>query len=178
MRPHTSRADRFGSGHSRSPAADISHSIEPISFETDIWLIGVHIAEGDRNEKHILWSDTPEEERANLIRLAEILAELPDLPVMSWAGSTADIPRLRGAVTRFKLDGLLDEMLTKPPRAYATAKPQRSETPRSSKIAARARRRAPRVPQAATFGAGSRPTSSTANTLAPAASAKSRSSTG
>ena len=27
MRPHTSRADRFGSGHSRSPAADISHSI-------------------------------------------------------------------------------------------------------------------------------------------------------
>jgi predicted RecB family nuclease len=90
----------------------IALDLEYNPFGPDIWLIGVHIAEGNRNEQHILWSDTPEEERANLIRLAELLAERPDLPVMTWAGSTADIPRLRGAVTRFKLDGLLDEMLT------------------------------------------------------------------
>lgn len=90
----------------------IAIDLEYDPFRPDIWLIGVHVAEGDRNEQHILWSDSPEEERANLIRLAELLAERPDLPVMTWAGSTADIPRLRGAVTRFKLDCLLGEMLT------------------------------------------------------------------
>ncbi|MBI3468592.1 MAG: ribonuclease H-like domain-containing protein [Planctomycetes bacterium] len=56
-----------------------------------------------RRDYLALWADTPTEEKRNLRCLGEVLATNPSLPVVTWAGTGADLPRLRNAVRRLKL---------------------------------------------------------------------------
>jgi predicted RecB family nuclease len=76
-----------------------------------IWLIGVGVAGPGRLEFFALWSDTPAQEAVNLTRLFEIIATNPSLPVITWNGTGADVPRLRKALHRQNLGITLDALV-------------------------------------------------------------------
>jgi predicted RecB family nuclease len=73
-----------------------------------IWLIGVCLAGPGGREYFPLWADTPAQEKSNLMRLAEIVAANPLLPVITWNGNGADMPELRKAAHRQELGQALD----------------------------------------------------------------------
>jgi predicted RecB family nuclease len=84
-----------------------------------IWLIGLLRVE-ERGVRHLwLWADDAGAERSNLERLADVLGRLDGIPVVTWAGRTADIPQLRSATQRAGLDGLLDRDLARHVDLYA-----------------------------------------------------------
>jgi len=68
-----------------------------------IWLAGVCVVDGDRRDFLQLWADTPTAERRNLRRLARIVADHPTLPLVTWGGNGADLPKLRKAGHRLNL---------------------------------------------------------------------------
>jgi predicted RecB family nuclease len=78
---------------------------EPSGF---IWLVGICLVGPNGRDYQLLWADTPEQEKSNLSRLADIIAANPALPVVTWNGKGADIPKLRNAVHRFRLAEELD----------------------------------------------------------------------
>lgn len=71
-----------------------------------IWLIGLCIVRGEDREYVLLWADDDATERANLRRLVKIVADYPELPVVTWSGDSADIPQLKAAAKRLQLRGL------------------------------------------------------------------------
>ena len=73
-----------------------------------IWLVGVCVQGSGGREYFALWADTAAQEKRNLMRLAEIIAASPLLPVVTWNGKGADLPELRKAATRLKLGQALD----------------------------------------------------------------------
>jgi predicted RecB family nuclease len=68
-----------------------------------IWLIGLCIREPGRPRYEFLWADDPREEADNIRRLARLLEDHPTLPVITWAGRSADLPKLRAAGERLGL---------------------------------------------------------------------------
>jgi predicted RecB family nuclease len=95
----TKRAVFFGDP---PPVGDsfIALDLEYNSYKPHIWLIGLLVTRAE-NEEHIsLWADDHRQEHANLYWLARVLAAHSDLPVVTWAGTSADIPQLQGAAER------------------------------------------------------------------------------
>lgn len=86
----------------RPPIGDsfIALDVEYDTFNPHIWLMGLVVVEGDRREHLALWADDSRQERRNLQRIADLCAEKPSLPVLTWAGQGADIPQLRNAAAR------------------------------------------------------------------------------
>ena len=72
----------------------------------------------DGAEHHSWWADTPQEEQAALTALAGLLGRLPGLPVVTWAGNSADLPRLVSAARRHDLYGLADALIARHLDAY------------------------------------------------------------
>jgi predicted RecB family nuclease len=75
-----------------------------------VWLVGLMVVEGDEKEHLAFWADGPEDERRNLERLAEQLIEKPSLPVLTWSGTSADLPALRKANLRLGIESLLADI--------------------------------------------------------------------
>lgn len=68
-----------------------------------IWLVGgCIVTQGDRLH-FALWADTVLDEVSNLITLASLVETYPSAPVVTWAGSAADIPQLTKATQRLNL---------------------------------------------------------------------------
>ncbi len=86
----------------------IALDLEYDLFKPRIWLIGLHMIDGEQREHVTLWADDASDERKNLERLAELLAERPELPVVTWGGNSADLPQLRAACIRLGTERLLD----------------------------------------------------------------------
>jgi predicted RecB family nuclease len=84
-------------------ALDLEYDVTP--GHDHIWLTGAAVVYPDGANYHSWWAATPEEERDALSGLAGLLAENPNLPVVTWAGNSADVPRLMSAADRH---GLLD----------------------------------------------------------------------
>ncbi|MGH2834073.1 MAG: ribonuclease H-like domain-containing protein [Solirubrobacteraceae bacterium] len=78
----------------------IALDLEYNSFKPHIWLIGLLIVHGKEEEHISLWADEPRQEHANLYWLSRVLAAHPDLPILTWAGASADIPQLQSAAER------------------------------------------------------------------------------
>lgn len=79
-------------------------------FKPRIWLMGLYVVTKGEHEHLALWADDAPEERSNLERLAELLDEHPELPVITWGGASADLPQLKGACTRLDVDHLTEEL--------------------------------------------------------------------
>jgi predicted RecB family nuclease len=77
-----------------------------------IWLTGVAIVEGTQIEYHLLWAATDREQRDALLKLITLFERHAGLPVVTWAGDSADIPVLRTAAAAAGLRGGLDQALT------------------------------------------------------------------
>jgi predicted RecB family nuclease len=72
-------------------------------FNPHVWLTGVLIADRGRREHLALWADTPAAERRALRALINVCATHPALPILTWAGISADLPKLRDAAHRHDL---------------------------------------------------------------------------
>jgi predicted RecB family nuclease len=83
--------------------AFIALDLEYNTFNPHIWLIGLHLIDGDRREHVALWADGPRHERRNLLELAQRVALHPELTVLTWSGHSADIPTLHDAARRCRL---------------------------------------------------------------------------
>jgi len=79
-------------------------------FKPRIWLMGLYVIAGDQREHVALWADEALEERSNMERLAELLEDHSDLPVVTWGGTSADLPQLKGACARLGIESLLDDL--------------------------------------------------------------------
>lgn len=77
-------------------------------FDFSIWLIGVCVVKGNRREYRFLWADTRRQERKILRQFAGLLAEHPGLPVVTWAGTAADLAHLRNRANRLKVSRVSD----------------------------------------------------------------------
>jgi predicted RecB family nuclease len=75
-----------------------------------IWLIGLLICDGEQRQHIGLWADDPDQERDNLLHLAGVLRNYPHLPVLTWAGASADIPQLALAAGRHGIDNFMAEL--------------------------------------------------------------------
>jgi predicted RecB family nuclease len=71
-----------------------------LEYGPHIWLAGACVAIGDAREYVALWADDAAAERRNLAALGALVDAHPGLPVVTWAGHCADIPRLRTAADR------------------------------------------------------------------------------
>lgn len=61
-----------------------------------IWLTGVGVVTPGETEFRLLWADDRDDELRNLRLLSDLLGANPSLPVVTWNGIGADVPRLRG----------------------------------------------------------------------------------
>jgi predicted RecB family nuclease len=71
-----------------------------------IWLIGGSVVDGQESTPFSFWADTLEQERLALRGLSVILDQHRDAPLVTWAGTGADIPNLRHASSRAGLKKL------------------------------------------------------------------------
>jgi predicted RecB family nuclease len=100
------RAVMFG------PPPPIGSSFIALDLEYDpsVWLTAVMICDGGLREHNYFWADNPGEEREALMGLEAILATYPELPVVTWAGTSADLPHLRYAAQRHGLGRIYAEV--------------------------------------------------------------------
>lgn len=97
-------------------ALDLEYDVTP--GHDQIWLTGAAVVHDDSIEHHSWWAATAEEERAALTGLAQLLAENPGLPVVTWAGNGADVPRLVAAADRYDLLGLAAQIAARHEDAF------------------------------------------------------------
>ena len=71
-----------------------------------VWLVGACLADGDESEYLQEWADSRAEEELALLELDRAVAANPQLPIVTWAGTGADLPRLRGATIGLDLPHL------------------------------------------------------------------------
>jgi predicted RecB family nuclease len=75
-----------------------------------IWLIGAALVEGGVATHTSWWAGTQRQERKAVVGLAEFLASNPKIPVVTWSGLSADVPRLAEAAKRFRVGDLIDDL--------------------------------------------------------------------
>lgn len=73
-----------------------------------IWLVGACVVDGERREYHALWANGKRDEARNLRELSALLAGNQALPIVTWAGEGADVPRIRETAGRLGLSELTD----------------------------------------------------------------------
>lgn len=91
----------------------IALDLEYNSFKPHIWLIGLLVIRAGVEEHIWLWADDPRQEHANLYWLSRVLAAHPDLPILTWAGASADIPQLQGAAERHDAQATITPLHTR-----------------------------------------------------------------
>jgi predicted RecB family nuclease len=87
-------------------------------LDFSIWLIGACIVKGARREYRFLWANTRRQEREILQQFASLLAEHPSLPVLTWAGTPADIAHLRNRALNLGVSGVADALPSRHVDAY------------------------------------------------------------
>jgi predicted RecB family nuclease len=100
-------------------ALDLEYDVTP--DKDHIWLTGAAIITSDGPEHHSWWADTPGQLREALNGLSALLRQHPGLPVVTWAGHSADLPRVRAAGTRLGLQDLTAEITSRHFDAYQWA---------------------------------------------------------
>lgn len=71
-----------------------------------IWLLGACLADGDATECLQEWADDRAAEEAAARELDRAIAANPELPLVTWAGTNADLPRLGSACVGLDLPHL------------------------------------------------------------------------
>jgi predicted RecB family nuclease len=109
---HTKRPVFFGAPVSIGDSF-IALDLEYSSFKPHIWLTGLLVVR-DRQQQHLwLWADDSEQERTSMLTLANVLAQLPGLPLLTWAGTSADLPQLQSAARRHGMPDMFTALQTR-----------------------------------------------------------------
>lgn len=92
------------------PDLGSSYLVFDLEYEASelIWLMGMLLVDGERVEHRYLWADDAEAERRNLESLARTMREREGVPLVTWAGLTADLPQLLEAAARQGIDDVFD----------------------------------------------------------------------
>lgn len=107
------RSYREGRAVSFGPPPRVGESFIALDLEYDeasVWLAAVLICDGDTREHNYFWADTRRQEREALMALEAIYATYPELPIVTWAGNSADLPKLRDATLRHRLGHIYTEI--------------------------------------------------------------------
>jgi predicted RecB family nuclease len=78
----------------------IALDLEYNSTAPHIWLTGLLVVKGPKRRHLWFWADDHEQERASMLSLAKVLSYFPALPVLTWGGTSADLPQLQSASAR------------------------------------------------------------------------------
>ena len=92
------------------PPVDGAFIALDLEYDASVWLTAVLICDGDLQEHNYFWADSRREEREALMALEAICATYPGLPIVTWAGCSADLPQLRYAARRHRLDHIYHEV--------------------------------------------------------------------
>ena len=102
------RSYREGRAVMFGPPPRVEESFIALDLEYDeaarVWLTAVLICDGDLIEHNYFWADTRRQEREALMALEAIYETYPNLPIITWSGVSADLPKLRDATRRHRLD--------------------------------------------------------------------------
>ena len=80
----------------------------------DIWLIGTCFVEpGDKRSYKFFWANNRRDQGRNLRRLAALIDAHPDVPVVTWSGTSAELPLLDRVTQRHRLGSLFDQVLAR-----------------------------------------------------------------
>jgi predicted RecB family nuclease len=110
------------------PPPPVADKVIALDLEYDdpghIWLIGILIDKGPKHEREriFLWADTPEAEKENLCALAELVRMHDGLPVITWNGDGADVPRLQKRAVHHQLGDALNPLVSRHVDLYACAR--------------------------------------------------------
>lgn len=109
---HHARSYRQGRAVMFGPPLPVGDSFIALDFEYDsaLWVSGVLVCDGGRREHSFFWADTPEEEEEALLALEAVCATYPEIPIVTWAGVSADLPQLRYAAARHRLPHVFAEV--------------------------------------------------------------------
>jgi predicted RecB family nuclease len=92
------------------PLVPDSFIVLDLEYDATIWIVGFCVVRAGRQpEYHLLWADSTRsarQEKANLKELAGVAEAEPSLPIITWNGTSADIPALKKAAERLKLGDL------------------------------------------------------------------------
>jgi len=77
---------------------------------TSVWLVGAMACLGDYREHDYFWVDNGVEEQEALLALELVCATYPDIPVVTWAGTGADLSRLGDAAARHGIQHIFEEI--------------------------------------------------------------------
>jgi predicted RecB family nuclease len=92
------------------PPIDGSFIALDLEYDFGVWLTGALVCNGDWREHNYFWADDADEEREALLALEAVCATYPDMPVVTWAGKSADLPQLRYASERHGLLPVYEEV--------------------------------------------------------------------
>jgi predicted RecB family nuclease len=73
---------------------------------TSIWLIGACLAAGAESDYLVAWADEKEQELDALRQLDSFIGAHPHLPIVTWSGASAELPRLLPAIEGLGLEHL------------------------------------------------------------------------
>jgi predicted RecB family nuclease len=82
-------------------ALDLEYSLNGL-----IWLVGASVVDGKESEYLFAWSDDRAAEIDALRQLDELVGARPELPLVTWSGTGADLPRLSAASAKLVLPHL------------------------------------------------------------------------
>ena len=74
-----------------------------LEYDRHIWLIGICAIVRGRREYAFLWADSRSEERKNILTLLDRIENAVSMPLVTWSGLSADLPQLRGALERLRI---------------------------------------------------------------------------
>jgi predicted RecB family nuclease len=87
-------------------------------FDFTIWLIGVCIVKAGRRDYRHFFADTRRQKRQILRQFFNLLAEYPTLPVVTWAGTGADLAHLRNQAQALDMPGVMQALSARHLDAY------------------------------------------------------------
>lgn len=75
-----------------------------------IWMIGLCVVRGSRRRYRIFLCESPGRERWILAQLADAIARHPDLQVVTWNGTSSDVPQMRKRAEELRVVGITEAL--------------------------------------------------------------------
>lgn len=100
-------------------ALDLEYDVTP--DKDRIWLAGAAVVDDGSADYHHWWAGSDSDVKDAMTGLQALLRDHPGLPVVTWAGLSADVPRIAAASKRLELPAVIDQVTARHFDAYQWA---------------------------------------------------------